>query len=65
MTTDAQPDHDDLLFAEETAERLHSLELEPWKVMVVDDEEEIHSITRLVLGCGSSPPTRARRPRLS
>lgn len=39
---------DDFLFAEED-EELEAEELETWKVMVVDDEPEMHSITKLAL----------------
>lgn len=41
---------EDLLFVDE--EELESVVREPqrWRVLIVDDDEEIHSITRLVLG---------------
>lgn len=39
-------------FAEETegSKRLSSDDTHPWKIMVVDDEEDIHQVTRMVLG---------------
>ena len=41
---------DDLLFAEETAPSpTHPHRREAWKLMIVDDEEEIHRVTRLAL----------------
>ncbi|MBF0176542.1 MAG: DUF3369 domain-containing protein [Magnetococcales bacterium] len=46
----------DLFFAEESCKGTGGLDLacvshveQPWKVLVVDDDEEIHSLTRLVL----------------
>ncbi len=42
--------NDDLLFAEETAASpTHQHQRESWKLMIVDDEEEIHRVTRLAL----------------
>lgn len=39
---------DELLFADETA--IESQESkEPWKVVIADDEEEVHAVTRMVL----------------
>ncbi len=42
-------DVDELVFAEEDAENATSLVSEQWKVLVVDDEESVHSTTRMVL----------------
>jgi response regulator RpfG family c-di-GMP phosphodiesterase len=39
----------DSMFADENGGALASENREVWKVMVVDDEEEVHSVTRLVL----------------
>lgn len=41
---------DDLLFAEDeiTTDEQHSLHLSPWKVLIVDDDKEIHAVTKLV-----------------
>ena len=44
--------NNDLLFMKgETTliEDLHSLHLSPWKVLIVDDDEEVHAVTKLVL----------------
>jgi response regulator RpfG family c-di-GMP phosphodiesterase len=41
-------DEDELIFAEEGSAELQK-ELDNWKVMIVDDESEIHSVTKLVL----------------
>jgi len=45
------PDEDNLFLAdEESGEKpTSSLSTRPWKVMIVDDDPEVHSITRLVL----------------
>ncbi|QTA87146.1 Two component system response regulator, DUF3369 [Desulfonema magnum] len=42
-------DDDDILFAEETPDKVTVTDGETWKLMIVDDEEEIHDITRLAL----------------
>ncbi|MCL6416694.1 DUF3369 domain-containing protein [Aestuariirhabdus sp. Z084] len=47
-------DTSDFLFADELPDTVSTekdafLEQVPWKVLVVDDEEEVHSVTRLVL----------------
>jgi len=49
MTTSNENDNNEL-FVEENGGSLPSIKREVWKVMVVDDEEEVHSVTRLVLG---------------
>ena len=43
---------DDLLFIEDElmiAEDAASFHLSPWKVLIVDDDEEVHAVTKLVL----------------
>ena len=40
---------DDLIFAEEDSSPLSLSDLPPWNILVVDDEETVHQITRLVL----------------
>lgn len=40
---------DTLLFAEETEKVAPASDATPWKILVVDDEESVHQITRLVL----------------
>lgn len=43
-------DSDELVFAEETAVTPSaSSEDDPWKVLIVDDEEQVHRVTRLAL----------------
>lgn len=42
-------DDDDLLFVDEQSEHQQS-DSKPWKVLIVDDEEEIHRVTQLSLG---------------
>ncbi len=37
------------LFAEEGGESSQEPELDPWDVMIVDDEEEVHNVTRFAL----------------
>lgn len=39
----------DILFAEEESCPEPCVHREPWKLLIVDDEEEVHSITRMVL----------------
>lgn len=51
--TDHEP-LDDLVFAAEEALPAARWGREAWKLLVVDDEEEVHSITRMVLGDTSS-----------
>lgn len=41
---------DELLFSGEEIEDLAAHEVEPWKVLIVDDEPDVHSMTRMVLG---------------
>jgi len=42
--------NDELLFSEETVHDYRNTEKEnPWKVIIADDQEEIHSVTKLVL----------------
>ncbi|MDF2179723.1 SpoIIE family protein phosphatase [Aliiglaciecola sp. CAU 1673] len=38
-----------LLFQEEEEESVISVEVQPWKILVVDDDEEVHALTKLVL----------------
>lgn len=45
-----EPGGDQYLFADETTEAVSPVGLEPWKLMIVDDEEEVHKVTRMVLG---------------
>lgn len=45
-------DSDEVLFGDETSESTPSLpeeELAPWKVLIVDDEDQVHAVTRMVL----------------
>ncbi|MDM8515017.1 DUF3369 domain-containing protein [Desulfobacterales bacterium HSG16] len=48
MREEKNDSSDELIFAEET-EKISEKPLETWKVMIVDDEEEIHKVTKLVL----------------
>jgi len=41
--------HDDLEFAAEEPAAVSHVAARPWKILVVDDEEDVHSITRMVL----------------
>ncbi|NDV28210.1 hybrid sensor histidine kinase/response regulator [Desulfovibrio sp. JC010] len=41
---------DELLFSGEEAEESRSRQAEPWRVLIVDDEPDVHSMTRMVLG---------------
>lgn len=47
----AIPNHeDDLLFPEDAAEKKSRIKNRPpWKIIIADDQEEIHSVTKLVL----------------
>jgi CheY-like chemotaxis protein len=46
----ALDDDENFLFAEEDPEKSECAEVVPfWRILVVDDEEEIHSITKMVL----------------
>ncbi len=42
-------DDDEILFADETSDEISLESGRPWKLMVVDDEADIHDITRLAL----------------
>lgn len=42
-------DNDELLFADETPEEVSGVRGKSWKVLIVDDEDDVHSTTRLVL----------------
>jgi response regulator RpfG family c-di-GMP phosphodiesterase len=44
-----QDQRDDLVFAAEDCHAPSDREQSPWKLLIVDDEEEVHSITRMVL----------------
>jgi len=42
--------NDEILFFEETAHDFRNKETgEPWKIIIADDQEEVHSVTKLVL----------------
>ncbi len=43
-------DEDELVFAEDEDSDAASDSERPWRLLIVDDEEEIHSVTRLALG---------------
>jgi len=43
-------DNDELLFADEAPEERNIRKIKNWKILIVDDEEDVHSTTRLVLG---------------
>ncbi len=49
---DIQDDSDDLLFADEDSRDStpHGRTATPWKILIVDDDYEVHAITRVVLG---------------
>ncbi len=55
---DTLPDDDELLFADEGPADGAQPEQHPWKILVVDDDEAVHQVTRLALrnfefaGCG-------------
>ena len=41
---------DDLMFADEASESVEQSQLSKWKVMLVDDEPDIHEVTKMALG---------------
>lgn len=41
---------DELLFSGEEIEESPSRQVQPWRVLIVDDEPDVHSMTRMVLG---------------
>ncbi|GKT29362.1 hybrid sensor histidine kinase/response regulator, partial [Aduncisulcus paluster] len=41
---------DELLFSGEETDESMVHELEPWMVLIVDDEPDVHSMTKMVLG---------------
>ncbi|MBN1698083.1 MAG: DUF3369 domain-containing protein [Spirochaetales bacterium] len=43
------PKLDNFVFAEEKKENVKRLGKSPWKIMIVDDEEEVHNVTKMVL----------------
>ena len=42
-------DEDEIIFAEENSEEVQQTEQRTWKIMIVDDDEDIHFLTKLVL----------------
>jgi serine phosphatase RsbU (regulator of sigma subunit) len=46
----ADEDDDELLFGEEDDSLANQASKESWNIMIVDDEEEIHSVTQFALG---------------
>ena len=40
---------DDILFFDDTPVTSHKPPASPWKVLIADDEEEVHAVTRMVL----------------
>ncbi len=46
--TDHEP-REDIVFAAEEAEGASVRKNRNWKLLIVDDEEDVHSITRMVL----------------
>lgn len=44
-----EDDDNDLMFAPETAQHLQDPPLEPWVVLIVDDEPQVHEVTELVM----------------
>jgi response regulator RpfG family c-di-GMP phosphodiesterase len=42
-------DNDDLLFIDEEDRTLKAVTRTPWKILIVDDEQEIHNVTKMVL----------------
>ena len=49
LTRDSTDDNSQSFLIDDGLQRPKKSSLEKWKIMVVDDEEEVHSITRLVL----------------
>jgi response regulator RpfG family c-di-GMP phosphodiesterase len=52
MSQASSEPHDELFFAEEEEEQSPDLDYSgdgPWQILVVDDDEEVHRVTRLVL----------------
>lgn len=43
------PDDEMLLFAEESPVEEPSRPLQPWRILVADDDDEVHTVTRMVL----------------
>ena len=39
----------DFLFSDEPEEPINEIELGTWKVLIVDDEPEVHAVTKLAL----------------
>ena len=50
MHTDSLFVDDELIFSGDEAEEAPSPYIEPWQVLIVDDEPDVHSMTRMVLG---------------
>ena len=47
---------DDIAFLDEDAAAEPAETTAPWKILVVDDEDEVHRVTRLVKGGGNGKP---------
>ena len=44
-----QPPHDDDLFFAEEGEEVGKVPLHPWRILVVDDDQDVHEATVLAL----------------
>ena len=40
---------DDLMFADESAHTIDEVATETWKILIVDDEEQVHTVTRFAM----------------
>ncbi|CAM2006181.1 DUF3369 domain-containing protein [Acanthopleuribacter pedis] len=49
VETNLFDDDDELLFADEEENEVVNPHRDPWRVLIVDDEEEVHSVTKMVL----------------
>ena len=46
----SEGDDDELVFADDKDLQLPECQMEPWKVLIVDDDDEVHDVTKLALG---------------
>ncbi|CAN2046906.1 3'3'-cGAMP-specific phosphodiesterase 2 [Candidatus Magnetomoraceae bacterium gMMP-13] len=49
MSWNNDAEDDEILFADESSDETADIKRQPWKILIVDDDEDVHQITKLVL----------------
>lgn len=39
----------DLLFADEDSSPTHEFQLKPWKIAIIDDDQDVHHVSKLAM----------------